>query len=86
MFVYVVGVAGAVAAALAVQVRLLPEIIDISSIPTGAGLGSLAATFYGALLRFDADRLGRLALFGTLVGGAATTAVLILALLLDVLS
>jgi hypothetical protein len=76
----------AVGAAVAVRVQLLPDVIDISIIPTGAGLGSLALTFYGAARRFDADRLGRVALLGTLLGGAATTGFLLLALVLDVLS
>ena len=75
-----------IAAALAVEVRLLPEVIDVSTIPTGAGLGSLGAAFYVAARQFDADRLGRLALLGTLAGGAITTVGLLLALMLDVLS
>ena len=42
--------------------------------------------FYGAARRFDGDRLGRLALLGTLLGGGVTAALLTLALLADVLS
>jgi hypothetical protein len=86
VFVWVLSVGALIAAALAVRVQLLPEVIDISTIPTGAGLGSLGATFYGAARQFDADRLGRLALLGTLAGGAITTVGLLLALMLDVLS
>ena len=60
--------------------------IGISIIPTGAGLGSLGLAFYGARRGFESDRLARLTLFGTLLGGGTATIVLLLALLLDVLS
>lgn len=81
-----VAMLAAIIAAIATRVQLLPDVIDISIIPTGAGLGSLALAFYGALRRFDADRLGRVTLFGTLLGGAIASIVLLLALLVDVLS
>jgi hypothetical protein len=81
-----VALTAAIAAAIAARVQLLPDVIDISIIPTGAGLGSLALAFYGALRRFEPDRLGRVTLFGTLLGAATATIVLLLALLLDVLS
>jgi hypothetical protein len=81
-----VALVAAIAASIAVRVQLLPDVIDISIIPTGAGLGSLALAFYGALRRFDPDRLGRVTLFGTLLGGGIATSALMLALLLDVLS
>lgn len=76
----------AVAASIAARVQLLPEVIDISIIPTGAGLGSLGFAFYGALRGFESDRLGRVTLFGTLLGGGGATVFLLLALLVDVLS
>jgi hypothetical protein len=86
LFVWMTGVIAAAAAALAVRVQALPEVIDISSIPTGAGLGSLGATFYGAVRRFDPERLGRMALLGTFGGGGIVSAALLVALLLAVLS
>jgi hypothetical protein len=76
----------AVVAALATRVQLLPEVIDLSLIPTGAGLGSLILVGYGALRRFDPERIGRLALFGTLVGGVATAAAVLIAWFVDVVS
>jgi hypothetical protein len=51
------GVFAATIAAIAIRVQLLPEVIDISIIPTFAGLGSIAFTTYGALRRFDPDRI-----------------------------
>jgi hypothetical protein len=81
-----IAVAAAVAAAIATRVRLLPEVIDVSIIPTGAGVGSLTFAGYGALRRFDPDRLGRVTLFGTLLGGAGATLGLVILLAVDVLS
>src|SRR5918992_4761799 len=75
-----------IAGAIATRVRLLPEVIDVSIIPTGAGLGSLGFAFYGALRRYEPDRIGRLTLLGTLLGAAGTVLGLVLALTLDVLS
>jgi hypothetical protein len=75
-----------VAAALATRVQLLPDVIDLSFIPTGSGIGSLMLVFYGAVRQFDPDRIARLALLGTLLGGVATAAIVLLALLADVLS
>jgi hypothetical protein len=75
-----------VAAALATRVQLLPDVIDLSFIPTGSGVGSLMLVFYGAARRFDPDRIARLALLGTLLGGVGTAAFVLLALLADVLS
>ena len=66
--------------------QLLPDVIDLSLIPTGAGLGSLLLVGYGALRRFEHERIGRLALLGTLVGGVATAAGVLIAWLVDVLS
>jgi hypothetical protein len=76
----------AIVAAIATRVQLLPDVIDLSLIPTGAGLGSLILVTYGALRRFEPERIARLALFGTLVGGVATTAGVLIAWLVDVLS
>ena len=76
----------AVVAAIATRVQLLPEVIDLSLIPTGAGLGSLILVGYGALRHFEHERIGRLALVGTLVGGVATGAAVLIAWLVDVLS
>jgi hypothetical protein len=67
-------------------VQLLPDAIDISIILTGSGLGSLSFVFYGGLRRFGPDRIGRLALLGTLLGGGVTALIVTLALLTDVLS
>ena len=72
--------------AIATRVQLLPDVIDLSLIPTGAGLGSLLLVGYGALRRFEPERIGRLALFGTLVGDVATAAGVLIAWLVDVLS
>ncbi len=41
---------------------------------------------YGALRRFEPERIGRLALFGTLAGSVATAAGMMIAWLADVLS
>jgi hypothetical protein len=81
-----VAIVTAVVAAIAARVQLLPEVIELSFIPTGAGLGSLIFVFYGALRRFDPDRVGRLALLGTVLGGAGTAAFVVIALLADVVS
>jgi hypothetical protein len=90
VFVWVCGVGvavvAAIAASVATRVQLLPEVIDISIVPMGAGVGSLFMTFYGALRRFDPDRLGRVTVFGTLLGGGIATIVLLGAIFLDVLS
>ena len=59
----------AIVAAIATRVQLLPDVIDLSFIPTGPGIGSLILILYGALRRFDPDRVGQLAPLGTLIGG-----------------
>jgi hypothetical protein len=53
----------------ATTVRLLPEHVDLSIVLTTAGLGAFAATCIGVFLRFDADRLRRVALLGSVLGG-----------------
>jgi hypothetical protein len=80
------GCAATVALAIATRVQLLPEVVDISLVPTLAGVCSIAFAAVGAARRFPPERLGRLTLLGTLVGGGIGTAVLVGALLLDVLS
>jgi hypothetical protein len=75
-------IATAVIAALATRLQLLPDVIDVSIILTGSGLGSLILVSYGALRRFGPDRIGRLAL----LGGGATALAVAIALLADVLS
>lgn len=74
-----------VIAAVALRVQLLPEVIDISIVPTFAGTGSIAFTTYGALRRFDPDRIARLSLGGTALGTILGTGGLLIAFLIDVL-
>jgi hypothetical protein len=76
----------AIVAAIATRVQLLPDVIDLSFIPTGSGIGSLILVLYGALRRLDPDRIGRLALLGTLIGGVGTAGFVLIALLAEVLS
>jgi hypothetical protein len=76
----------AIVAAIATRVQLLPDVIDLSIIPTGSGLGSLIFVLYGALRRFGPDRIGRLSLLGTVLGSGATAIAVVIALLADVLS
>ena len=75
----------AVIAAIATRVQLLPDVIDLSLIPTGAGLGSLGFVTFGAARRFEPERPGRLSLTGTLLGGLGTALCLVLFLVADVL-
>ncbi len=76
----------AVVAAIATRVQLLPDVIDLSFIPTGSGIGSLILILYGGLRRFDPDRIGRLALLGTLIGGVGTAGFVLIVLLAEVIS
>ena len=76
----------AVGVTLATQVRLLPEVIDLSIIPTAAGVGSLVMAAYGAFRRFPPERIGRLTLFGTLLGGGIAIGTLSYFAVVDVLS
>ena len=69
----------------ATRVRLLPEVVDPSVILTVAGLGALAFTTYGALRRYDADRIARLTLGGTMLGGLVGVLLFVVALLIEVL-
>jgi hypothetical protein len=75
----------AVMAAVATRVRLLPEVIDISIIPTSAGTLSIAFVAVGALRGFRPERLARLSFGGTVTGGVLGTLGLTIGLVLDVL-
>jgi hypothetical protein len=86
IYLTLAAIATATAAAVATRVQLLPDVIDLTLIPTGSGLGSLSLVTYGAIRRFEPERIGRLSLLGTLVGGGATTGTIAIALLADVLS
>ena len=81
-----VGFAAAVGAAIATRVQLLPEVIDLSLVPTAAGAGGLLAAGCGAALRFPPERLARITLFGNLLGATIAVMGLVIALALDVLS
>jgi hypothetical protein len=65
----------------ATTARLLPEHVDLSIVLTAAGLGAFGATFIGAFLGFGAERLRRVALFGSLAGGTLGVVGWMLALL-----
>lgn len=80
------GAVAAVAAAVATRVQLLPEVIDISIVPTAAGFGGLLAAACGAAFRFDSERLARVTLLGNLIGAALAAAGLLLVVVVDVLS
>ena len=60
-----------VAVAIATRVRLLPEVVDISLVPTLAGVFSIVFAAVGAACRFPPERIGRLTLLGTLFGAAS---------------
>ena len=79
------GLSAAVVAAIATRVRLLPEVIDVSIILTGAGLGGLAFTTYGAVRRYDPDRIGRLSLGGSVLGACVGLLVLLVGLAIEIL-
>ena len=82
----VAGCAATVAVAIATRVRLLPEVVDISLVPTLAGVFSIVFAAAGAACRFPLERVGRLTLLGTLCGGALAVLVFAIAGLLAVLS
>ena len=73
-----------VAVAIATRFRLLPEVVDLSIIPTCSGVCSLLFAGYAALRRYPPDRLGRVTLFGTLLGGGIALLILLIVLALDV--
>jgi hypothetical protein len=64
--------------AVAVRFQFLPEVVDLSLIPTGAGTCGMLAPLVGAAARLDHDRLARVVLLGNLVGGAGATVALLL--------
>ena len=74
------------AAAIATRVQVLPDVIDLSLIPTAAGFGSFVSVTVGAAMRFEPERIGRLSLFGTVLGGFLTALALLIRLVIDVLS
>jgi hypothetical protein len=53
------------------RVQLLPDVIDVSVVLTGAGFGGLLTMSAGAAMRLEPDRLGRVTMLGQLVGAAA---------------
>jgi hypothetical protein len=79
------GLLAAVVAAIATRVRVLPEVIDVSIILTGAGLGGLAFTTYGAVRRYEPDRIGRLTLGGSMLGACVGLLVLLVGLATELL-
>jgi hypothetical protein len=82
----VAGCAATIAVAIATRVRLLPEVVDVSIVPTVAGVFSILFAAVGAVRRYPSERLGRLTLFGTLLGAAIASLYLVGALLIGVLS
>ena len=76
--------AAAVVAAIAFRVQILPEVLDISIVPTFAGVGSIAFTTYGAVRQFGPDRIARLSLGGTVIGAILGTGILVIAFVIDV--
>jgi hypothetical protein len=67
------------------DVRVLPEVIDFTVVTNMAGVGGLGLTMIGALLRYDPDRLARLTLLGTVLGGAFGAVLFVIALAFEVL-
>ena len=65
----------------ATTVRLLPEHVDLTFLVSSAGLGALAATLFGTVCGFDAERLRRVVLLGTVVGSTLGVGYLLLALI-----
>jgi hypothetical protein len=78
-------VAAAITAAVATSVRLLPEVIDVSIVLTGAGLGATSFTVYGALRGYSPDRIARLTFGGTVLGGAGSAFAFVIVIMADVL-
>jgi hypothetical protein len=72
--------------AVATRVRLLPEVVDISLVPTTAGCFSILFAAVGAARRLPMERIGRLTLLGTLLGGLLAAAFLAVGALVGLLS
>ena len=49
IYLTLMAIATATAAAVATRVQVLPDVIDLTLIPTGSGLGSLTLVAYGAI-------------------------------------
>jgi hypothetical protein len=58
IYLTLAAIATATAAAIATRVQLLPDVIDLTLIPTGSGFGSLTLVTYGAIRRFEPERIG----------------------------
>jgi hypothetical protein len=71
-------------AEIALRAQPLPEVIDLSIILTGSGLGGLAAAVIAAMTGSDMDRIARASLKGTIFGGLATAVIFLAVLLLGV--
>jgi hypothetical protein len=80
------GLAAAIATLVATRVQLLPDVIDLSLVPTAAGAVGLLFAAYGAARRFGPERLGRVTLFGNLAGATVALLGILIALVIDVLS
>jgi len=60
----------------ATTVRLLPDVIDVSSLISCAGFTSLMSTLYGVCRGYEPERIARLAIFGSTVGTIVGVALL----------
>jgi hypothetical protein len=78
---FLITVGAALVAVVSTRVQLLPNVIDFTVVLTAAGFGGLTASGIGAGLRFGPDRLGRLTLFGQLVGAVAGLLLLVVGLI-----
>ena len=61
------------AAEIALRAQALPDVIDLSIILTGSGLGGLIGAIVGAMRGPDLDAIARHSLLGTVLGGLLTT-------------
>ena len=82
----VIGALAGFAAVFATRIELLPEVVDLSIIPTASGVGGLVTAGYGAARGFPPERLGRITLFGNLGGAAIAAFIILLAVVQDVVS